>query len=45
MVKDEACNIYLPKEDAIREIIDGKEHFFCSHECRKKFLEQRKSGG
>jgi len=42
MVKDEACNTYIPKEEAIREVIDGQEHFFCSKDCRKKFLEQRK---
>ncbi len=42
MVKDEACGIYVPKETAIREVIDGEEHFFCSKECRKKFLEERK---
>jgi uncharacterized protein len=45
MVKDETCNVYLPQEDAIREIIDGKEYFFCSKECRRKFLEQRKPAG
>jgi uncharacterized protein len=44
MVKDESCNTYLPQEDAIKERIDGKEYFFCSQECRKKFLEQKKSG-
>ena len=27
MVKDENCNTYLPKEDATREILDGKEYF------------------
>lgn len=43
MVKDEACNTYLPKEDAIREIIKGKEHYFCSKECRQKFLEGQTS--
>jgi len=43
MVKDEACNTYLPKEDAIREVIDGKEYFFCSRECRQKFLEIKKT--
>jgi len=43
MVKDEMCNTYLPKEDAIREISEGKEYFFCSAECRKKFLEAKKS--
>jgi uncharacterized protein len=42
MVKDEVCHIYLPREDAIREIQGGKEYFFCSQECRKKFLESRK---
>jgi len=43
MVKDEYCNTYLPKEEAIREVIEGKEYFFCSKECRKKFLEKKKS--
>jgi YHS domain-containing protein len=43
MVKDESCNTYLPKEDAIREVYKGKEYYFCSSECRQKFLEQKKS--
>ncbi|MDD8025723.1 MAG: hypothetical protein PHI34_04360 [Acidobacteriota bacterium] len=38
MVKDEVCGIYLPKENALRETIGGQEHFFCSRECRSKFL-------
>lgn len=42
MVKDEVCNTYLPREDAIRESIDGMDHFFCSSECRDKFLQQKK---
>lgn len=42
MVKDEYCNTYLPKEDAIREVINDKEYFFCSNECYKKFLNQSK---
>jgi len=42
MVKDEACGTYVPKETAIREVIDGEEHFFCSKECRYKFLEEQK---
>jgi len=44
MVKDEACNTYIPREEAIRETIDGTEHSFCSKECRKAFLESRKTG-
>jgi uncharacterized protein len=41
MVKDEVCNTYLPKEDAIKEIVEGKEYFFCSKDCRQKFLEKK----
>jgi len=36
MVKDDVCNTYIPKEEAIREIRDGREVFFCSEECRRK---------
>jgi len=42
MVKDEMCNTYLPREEAIKEIREGKEFFFCSKECRQKFLESKK---
>ena len=43
MVKDEICNTYLPKEDAIKEIHQGKEYYFCSRECQKSFLNQKKT--
>ena len=42
MVKDEICNTYLPQEDAIKELKEGKEYFFCSKECHQKFLESKK---
>lgn len=42
MVKDEMCNTYLPKEDALKADYAGKEYYFCSNECRQKFLEQKK---
>ena len=45
MVKDEACETYIPKEEAIREVIDGKEYFFCSKDCRRKILDQVKKSG
>jgi len=38
MVKDEICNTYIPREEAIREVRNGREHFFCSEECRRKSL-------
>lgn len=40
MVKDETCQIYLPRENAFRETVDGREYFFCSKECRKKFFKE-----
>jgi uncharacterized protein len=43
MVKDEACNTYLPEEEAIREKIDGRDYYFCSNECRQKFISQKKN--
>lgn len=43
MVKDEVCNTYLPKDEAILETADGVDRYFCSQECRLKFLEQRKT--
>lgn len=42
MVKDETCNTYLPKEEAIKELFEGKEYYFCSRGCRQKFLESKK---
>jgi YHS domain-containing protein len=39
MVKDDVCNMYIPKETALREVRKGEEHFFCSEECRRKFHE------
>jgi uncharacterized protein len=42
MVKDEACQTYLPKNEAVRDVIEGREYFFCSKDCRQKFLEERK---
>jgi len=43
MVKDETCNTYLPKEDAIRIQYKGKDYYFCSQECKQKFLSSHES--
>ena len=37
MVKDEICNIYIPREEALTERRGDVEHYFCSEECRRKF--------
>lgn len=42
MVKDETCNTYLPKEDAIKVQYEGTDHYFCSQECKQKFLSSHK---
>ena len=39
MVKDEICDVYLPKDEAIKTIYQGKEYYFCSEKCKQKFLE------
>lgn len=42
VVTDPICNKQVNKEDAYRVMIDNKEYFFCSWECREKFMEQYK---
>jgi len=39
MVQDPFCEVYFPKKDAVRVTHKGQELFFCSTECRDKFLE------
>jgi YHS domain-containing protein len=36
MVKDEICNTYIPREEALTDVRDGRERYFCSEECRRK---------
>jgi uncharacterized protein len=40
MVQDPFCQTYVPRRDARRKVIQGKEYFFCSEECRDKYLRQ-----
>jgi len=44
MVKDPFCEVYFPKRDAVRLMFRGQEQFFCSSECRDRFLEQQTGG-
>jgi YHS domain-containing protein len=39
MIKDPYCETYFPERDGVRLEIDGKEHVFCSTDCRDKFLD------
>jgi YHS domain-containing protein len=40
MVKDPHCQTYIPKNSAIYARIDGREYYFCSRQCVKKFKRQ-----
>ncbi len=41
MVKDEVCNTYIPEDEALKENRNGRVYYFCSEDCRKKFLASR----
>ncbi len=38
MVKDEVCNRSIPKKEAHILVQGEDKHYFCSWECREKFL-------
>ncbi|MEJ2586967.1 MAG: YHS domain-containing protein [Deltaproteobacteria bacterium] len=37
MVQDPVCGTYIPRRDARRKIIGGREYFFCSRACEERF--------
>ena len=40
MIKDPFCEIYFPKKDGVHLRFEGKDLYFCSKECRDKFVEK-----
>lgn len=40
MVSDPQCHVYIPKHDAIKTKVAGKTLYFCSKECKKKYLKE-----
>ncbi|MDD5543078.1 MAG: YHS domain-containing protein [Acidobacteriia bacterium] len=38
MEKDPVCGMYVDVSTALREERSGKSFFFCSEECRRRFL-------
>lgn len=38
--KDPRCGIYVAEELAVRASAGGEEYYFCSTECRDRFLAQ-----
>ena len=43
MVKDPVCEVYFPKRNGFRFKLGGKELYFCSKECRDKFVAAKSS--
>ena len=43
MVQDPVCKVYLPKRQAvILTGSNGEIHYFCSTQCREKFIKEKK---
>ncbi len=40
MVQDPECGAYVPRNDAIKTQAKDKTCYFCSTECRDKYLER-----
>ena len=40
MVKDPFCEVYFPKRNGVKLRLEGQELYFCSPECRDKFIEK-----
>ncbi len=43
MVRDRVCQTFLPEADALRLSRGGVTHFFCSDDCRSRFLAENAS--
>jgi uncharacterized protein len=41
MVKDPYCEIYFAKRDGVHLNDNGKDIYFCSEECKEKYLEKQ----
>lgn len=41
LVKDPVCGVYLAVSDSVSIMNRGERVFFCSENCRKRFIENR----
>ena len=42
MIKDPFCQAYFPKRSGVHLKSDGEDLYFCSNECRDRFIEMSK---
>jgi len=40
LVRDRVCNTFVPRERALRALVEGREEFFCSPACRDRGLRE-----
>lgn len=45
MVIDPACQVYIPKREAITAQVRGETVYFCSRECMKKYFQNEPGQG
>jgi YHS domain-containing protein len=46
MVKDPLCETYFPQRKGIKGVVKGETLYFCSKQCRDKYVEEtRKASG
>jgi YHS domain-containing protein len=38
MIKDPYCEAYFPKRNAVHSSFNGSDLYFCSKECRDKYI-------
>ena len=39
MVRDRVCNTFLPRSSAIEARVGGQSLYFCSDQCKRRFLQ------
>jgi YHS domain-containing protein len=42
LVQDPQCGVYIVKDKAVKDKIDGKDVYFCSETCRSRYIERKK---
>jgi YHS domain-containing protein len=42
MVKDPFCKAYFPKRTGVHANIDGEDLYFCSTECKERYVSSRR---
>ena len=45
LVKDPVCETFVEKDTDYKVKLYDRIYYFCSEECRQKFIEQKKSKG